>query len=98
VPGPRKCDRLDVALPRHVTQIFARDDARRNRISRHRVQNLALASTEFLDSVGIAIQHFQDWQWLQAGWQLLGHAICRGQRHERVESDVILPAERAGIG
>jgi hypothetical protein len=52
----------------------------------------------FLDAGGVAEQHLEHGQSAAGFRQFLGHVIRRGNRHQRVEADVVLAAERAGVG
>ena len=63
-----------------------------------RTKDFFLASTLFLDAVGIAVKHFENRQRLKGFGKLAGHVERRRQRHHRMETDVILPTESAGVG
>ncbi len=57
-----------------------------------------MLAAELLDAVGIAIEHLQDGQRPLGRRQIERHVPGGGQGHERMEADVVLSAERAGIG
>ena len=68
------------------------------RSGRDRVQHFALAAAVFVNAVGVAIEHLQHRQRLPLDRQLARHVVGRRQGHHRVEADIVLAAERAGIG
>ena len=64
----------------------------------HLAQRLLRGAAELLNLLRVAIEHLQDRQRLPLGGQQLGHLQRRQHGHRRVEADVVLAAERLGIG
>ena len=62
------------------------------------VQNFAFAPAMLLDAIGVSVEDFEDGERLAFFRQFLRHMESRGQRHHRVEPDVIFAAKSAGVG
>ena len=87
-----------VLLSHRFAQDLAAHLARREARWLDRVQDLIFAPAALLNAIGISVEHFEDWQRLRFGGQLLRHVQCRPERHHGMKTDVILAAEGARIG
>jgi hypothetical protein len=81
-------------LPQHLAARPAGGRVRRL----HLTQNFAAAAAGLLDPPGVPVEHLEHRQRRALRRQLARHVVRGRQRHERVEPDVVLPAERARVG
>ena len=64
----------------------------------NRMQHFVFSPAMLLDAIGVAVQYLENRKRLLDLGQLDRHVVGRRKRHHRVETDIILAAERPRVG